>query len=243
MKLPNKTVLITGAAHRLGRSMAFALAQAGCAIALHYHRSENDAREALNAFRACGVNAEGFQADFSDPNVPEALMQAVVHKMGPVEILINNASIYPKANALNSDNVLLEQVFQVNLFAPLALSRAFVHQLPENKSGHIINLCDAATRRAQHTHFAYRLSKTALLEATKSLALELAPRVQVNALALGTILPAKALSPDELQSLSERRIPLQRPCTPDDLTASLLYLLNQDFLTGTVLQLDGGEYL
>ncbi|HAE85304.1 MAG TPA: glucose dehydrogenase [Anaerolineaceae bacterium] len=242
MELKGKNALITGSGIRLGRAIALALAAEGCNLALHYHHSEEEVREVQIEADEAGVRAEIFQADLSNPEQLQQMMHAVAAAFGHIDILINNAGIYPKGKGMDTTSELLEQVFNVNLFAPLLLTRAFAQQLPEGFPGKVINISDAKVFRHQPDHFAYRLTKNGINEMTALFALELAPHITVNAIAPGIMLPLAGNEDADLQDLAERRIPLKRIGSPEIIAENVLHILHQDFMTGTVIRIDGGEW-
>jgi NAD(P)-dependent dehydrogenase (short-subunit alcohol dehydrogenase family) len=242
MDLKGKNALITGSGIRLGRAIALALAAEGCNLALHYHHSAEEVHEVQTAALTMGVQAEIFKADLSDPNQLHQLIQAVTTAFGHIDILINNAGVYLKGKGMETTSEILDQVFRINLFAPLLLTRAFAQQLPEGFEGKVINISDAKVFRHQPDHFAYRLTKNSINEMTALFALELAPTITVNAIAPGVMLPLAGHEDADLQDLAEKRIPLKRIGSPEIIAENVLHILHQDFMTGTVIRIDGGEW-
>ncbi len=162
---------------------------------------------------------------------------------GEIDILINNAAVFPDADTFATTDVeLWDRIFAINLRAPFFLSQAFGRQLG-SREGRIVNIVDARTRRPQTDHFAYRLSKQALWQMTQMLALELAPGTSVNAIALGAILPPPGRNRAYLERIAAENIPMGSPGNTEDVTTNVLHLLTQDFLTGTIIELDGGQFL
>lgn len=243
MELSGKTALITGSGVRLGRAIALALAEQGCHLALHYNSSVELVKELLGLVNTRQVRAEIFQADLSDLKITESLFQQVNERMGSVDILINNASIYPSATGLNLNPTDLENTFRLNLFAPLLLIKIFAQQLPGDKQGKVINISDAKTFVTKKDHFAYRLTKTALNEMTRMFALELAPNITVNAIAPGIMLPLAGFEHIDMDLVAERRVPLKTIGSPEIVAANVVHILRQDFMTGSILKIDGGESL
>jgi len=148
-----------------------------------------------------------------------------------------------KGKGLETTPELLDQAFKLNLYAPLLLTRAFARQLPEGMPGKVINISDAKVFRHQADHFAYRLTKSAINEMTAMFALELAPNITVNAIAPGVMLPLAGHEDEDLQALAQKRIPLKRIGSPEIIAENVLHLLHQDFMTGTVIRVDGGEWV
>lgn len=243
MDIQNKTALISGSGVRLGRAMALALAQKGCNLALHYNSSDAQVREVQAAARNCGVKAEIFQADLTNEKDIQKLIDEADSRFGFFDILINNAGVYLKGNGLDTTSEMLQQQFRLNLFAPILLTRGFASQLPKEAHGKVINISDAKVFRHEFDHFAYRLTKKSINEMTAMFALELAPRITVNAIAPGIMLPLAGKEHVDLQMLADKLVPLKKPGNPEMIAQAVLYLLEQDFITGTIIRLDGGQYL
>ncbi len=244
MHLRGKVALVTGGGVRVGRSLVLALAEAGCHVMIHYGQSAGPAEETRQAAAEFGVRTGLISADLRDAAAVATLIPAAVEALGPVEILINNAGIFPEEDAFaRTDAALWDQIFAVNARAPFLLSQAFAAQLPEGRRGGIINLNDARIPRPAGDHFVYRLAKRALWDMTQIMALELAPRITVNQVALGAILPPPGQPQSYLDQLAEDRVPLRRPGSPDIVAANVLHLLVQDFLTGVTVTIDGGEFI
>lgn len=241
--LAGKVAVVTGGAVRVGRAIALALGQAGCNLLIHYGQSAGPAAETVSAAEAYGVAARSFSADLSRHEEAMAIIPAAVEAFGRVDILVNNAAVFEEGGLAETTFAQWEREIAINLRAPFFLSQAFARQLPEGQPGQIINIVDARVFRAGSDHLAYRLTKAALVTLTKSLALELAPHVRVNAVALGAILPPPGEDESYLQALAQERIPLRQPGNADIVAANVLHLLQQPFLTGVVLPLDGGEFL
>ena len=230
---------------RLGRALALHLARRGFDIALHYGSSEEAAGATADEIRALGRACETFRFDFI--NEPDAgrLLERVTDWRRP-DLLINSASVYDQAPILETDRALLERQFAVNLFAPFDLIRAFGTAkngvAPESPPRQVINILDNNIAFQQFEYAAYLLSKKTLTELTRIAAMELAPGVRVNGIAPGVILPAAVRTEDYLQWRA-RGIPLQRQGAPDNIGRALDYLLDNDFVTGQILVVDGGESL
>jgi len=241
MELRGKTALVTGAGIRLGRAIALALARKGCNLAIHYNRSKDKAVEVQQLASEFGVEAKTFQFDLKDFSNLEQLMSAVNDQMGVADILINNAGNYRKGSGLKTDIVALQSSFNVNLFAPWWLIQSFMKQLPPEKEGKIVNICDAGIFRTASDHFAYRLTKKALYEMTRMFAIELAPRITVNAVAPGIMLPLAGYEHIDMDEVAARKIPLNRIGSPEIIAENVLHILHQDFMTGSIIRIDGGE--
>ncbi|HOF17451.1 MAG TPA: SDR family oxidoreductase [Phycisphaerae bacterium] len=234
------TVLITGAARRIGRALALGLARRGWDIALHYHRSRQEAESAAEQVRQAGRMCELFPADLSDPQAVRTLIPRVFEKCPHCRVLINNASIFERAPLVETTEDLFDRHFAVNFRAPLFLSKDFAARCGEG--GQIVNLLDAKIERTFTPYFAYALSKKALAAFTELAARELAPRVRVNGVCPGLILPPEGEGPEYLARLA-KKIPAGRAGAVDDVVQAVLFLLENEFVTGQILFADGGEHL
>jgi len=233
--LQGKTALITGAAKRLGETISLALARQGANVVVHYHRSEAAARALCGQIERLGVSAMLLQADLSDNRQTEVLLD----QAGPIDILINNASIFEQETLWETTEESLGRNMQVHTVAPLVLARTFARQ---DRAGHIVNLLDTRVTAYDREHAAYHISKRALLTLTRMLALELAPRIAVNAVAPGLILPPAGKDEDYLKKLAYTN-PLKRHGDPADVADAVLFLLSSHFITGQVIYIDGGYHI
>ncbi|MEZ4642753.1 MAG: SDR family oxidoreductase [Chloroflexota bacterium] len=244
MELHGKTAVVTGGAIRVGRAIALALAEAGCNLFIHYGRSAQPAQQTQAEAAAFGITAHIYSADLADADATQSIIPAAQAQFGQVDILINNAAIFPDEDSFTStDLALWDKLMAVNLRAPFLLSRAFAAQIPANGQGKIVNINDGRIRRPAPEHFVYRFSKGGLWQMTEMLAQELAPRITVNQVALGAILPPPGANEAYLQRIAAQRIPLKRHGSAAIVAANVLHLLHQDFLTGVTIPIDGGEFL
>ena len=243
MDLGGQIAIVTGGAVRLGKTLALALAGAGCDIALHFHSSREAAEETATEIRDRGVRAVTVRADFSTPDkAAKFVFERTVSELGPVAILVNSAAIFEPGTLGTTTTDQWDRQFAVNLETPFRLAREFSHRRIQGKPGQIINITDWRATRPSVGHLTYTLTKSALVSLTTILAQELAPEIQVNAIAPGAILPASQANVSEFDRLAER-IPLRRTGKPADIADAMLYLLRSDFLTGEVLHVTGGEQL
>ncbi len=231
---------MTGGGRRVGRSIALALAEAGANLAVHYNSSDSDAAETAELVRAFGVQAELFKADLSDATATARLIDEVNSSMGQVNILVNNASAFSKGTLADTSLDVWESYMAVNFRAPFLLAQAMHRSLPEDETGKVISLNDWRTARANR--FAYGVSKAALSGLTKSLAVAMAPNVQVNELALGAILPP-ADSLDETGERVAKAAPAGRMGTLEEVSSAVISLVQNDFITGETLYIDGGRHV
>lgn len=239
----NRIAIVTGGAVRIGRELSLRLADAGCDVCVHYHSSSDDAAQVVARIEAMGRRAIAVRADLSRPDDSARLiLDRCGCDLGPAGILINSAAIFEPCSleAVNADN--WQRHLDLNLAAPVFLSQAFARQLPAGLRGDIINIVDWRATRPVPGHLPYTISKAGLAALTKLLAVELAPRIQVNAIAPGAILPPPGVDLTAFQTLTEQ-IPLQRTGTPQDVADAMLFLLGSDFITGEILHITGGQHL
>ena len=239
LPLSGRVALVTGGAARLGRAIALGLAARGADLALHYNSSEAAAKTTAEEIRALGRKCTLIRADLRQADSPGKIFQAAGAVYKKVDILINSAAVFDRGTLEKTSPELWENTLAVNLRAPFFLSQAFAAQ---TENGDIIFLADSRVRRPTVEFLAYTLTKSALITLTRSLAKSLAPRIRVNAVAPGAILPPPGEGEEYLQRLIPR-IPLKRPGTPDDIMRGVIYLLEASFVTGEILHIDGGEYL
>jgi 2-deoxy-D-gluconate 3-dehydrogenase len=241
-RLDNKVALITGAASGLGAAIATALAEAGAQVAVHGNR-----RAANETAEAIGEQAAAFQADLSHTASPESLFNRVIERFGRVDILINNAGTIHRDAAVDTSLDSWQQVLQVNLTSVFQLSQlAARDMMARNAAGKIVNIASLLSFQGGIRVPAYAASKGGVAQLTKALANEWAPKnIQVNAIAPGYFATTntEALQADETRSRQIlERIPAGRWGQPQDLTGAALFLASSasDYVTGTVLTVDGG---
>jgi NAD(P)-dependent dehydrogenase (short-subunit alcohol dehydrogenase family) len=237
--------VVTGAGVRLGRALALALADAGASVCVHYAHSLDDAKQTVRMIEQRGGRAVLVQADLQQGRAAcHGLVRAACEALGPIDILVNSAAIFEPASLQEVDEDHFDRHLQLNLKGPLYLSQAFAAQLSASGdgAGHIVNIADWRALKPPPGHLAYTLTKAGIVALTKMLAQELAPRVRVNAIAPGAILPPPGAGPDYEREIA-RRIPLGRMGGLESVTSALLFLLANDFVTGEVLCVTGGEQL
>ncbi len=236
------TALITGGAVRVGRAITLGLAEAGLRVVIHYHNSAAPARELAAEIRDRGGEAVTLQADLGRHDEVLLLADQAEEPFGPVDVLINNASIFPDAGLDEVDRALWDRTMAINLEAPFFLTQQLGGRMKARGRGLIINLGDLAGMQSWRGYVAHGISKAALLHLTKVAARSLAPEVRVNAIAPGTVLPPQEMADSVVESLASRA-PLQRNGSPDDVVHAVLYLLHAEFVTGETLVIDGGRLL
>jgi NAD(P)-dependent dehydrogenase (short-subunit alcohol dehydrogenase family) len=240
--LRGRTALVTGAARRVGRAIADALAREGADVLAHYGHSAGEAEQAAAGLRALGVRAWTLQADLGDPDQVAALWEQARATAGPIDILVNSASSFPEDTLADFTPAALEASLRVNALAPVLLARLFAAAGPGRAAPAdrvIVNLLDSRALGRMRAHFSYQAGKRLLGHFTRLLALELAPAVRVNAVAPGMILPPEGLDPARRARLAATNL-LGRWGRPEDVARAVLFLSSNDFLTGQVLYVDGG---
>jgi NAD(P)-dependent dehydrogenase (short-subunit alcohol dehydrogenase family) len=238
-ELQGKTALITGAGMRIGHSIAIALAKEGANIVMHYPIQVSETDELRSELQRLGVKWWPVKADFTKPEEYESLIEKTLEAAGALDILVNNAAIFSPGGLKEINFPDLLRHIQVNAWAPLVLSRDFARLVG---GGKIINILDAKIVGYDFAHIAYISSKHMLSLLTKMTALEFAPRIAVNAIAPGLILPPAGKDETYLNQLAQR-VPLKRHGGPDDIADAAIYLLKSDFLTGQIIYVDGGRHL
>ena len=237
--LRGRTALVTGGARRLGRATALALAEAGVHVGVHYLASGAEAEETAAAIRAHGVRAVALPADLGQPATLESFFGRAVEALGPIDILINNASIFPAARLTEVSVDEIERNLRVNALGPFVLARALAAQ---QRPASVVNFLDTRVLDYDAKHVAYHLSKRMLFDLTRMMALEFAPAVRVNGVAPGLILPPRGEDEAYLARLAHTN-PLQRYGGPDDVVAAVLFLLRSPFITGQIIYIDGGRHM
>ena len=238
--LLGKTILVTGAARRIGRALTLACAHAGADVIIHYGHSNQEAEEAQHEIESIGRRAWTVQADLAQADEVAKLV-AQAGKMGTLYALVNSAAVFGRMSMQDTTLSDWESHLAVNLTAPFLLSQAFAKQVPKDKNGRIINILDWRALRPGADHFPYTISKSALAALTKSLAIALAPNITVNGIAPGAILPPtdQPVSSDIVKS-----IPAARWGELPELESTLIFLLTGPaYITGEIIHVDGGRHL
>jgi pteridine reductase len=238
--LKGKTILITGAARRLGKHLAITAAQAGANIVIHHGHSNLEAEVTRTEVESFGVNAAIIKCDLNDPTQVNELVPKA-NEFGQLFALVNNAAIFAPLKFLETSLSNWQDHLNTNLTAPFLLSQSFAKALPANENGRIINILDWRALRPGKDHFPYTISKAGLATLTRALALSLAPRITVNGIALGAVIPPSDGGSEEkiIQA-----VPANRWATLDELSELFLFLLiGPLYITGEIIHLDGGRHL
>ena len=242
MDLSGQVALVTGSAHRLGRSIGQALAAAGADIAVHYHSSAEAANVAVHEFRDLGVRAEAFKADLRDPDQIGTLFAALVEQFGKLDVLVNSAALFQRKPALEITLDDWNSVINLNLRAAFLCSQRAAELMLRAGGGAIVNIADAGAFQPWPGYAHHCISKAGLLMMTRVLARALAPEIRVNAIAPGPVLPPEELDADERGKLAEMTA-LKKLGTPEDVARTVLFLLESDYITGETIVVDGGKLL
>lgn len=236
------TALVTGAARRIGRDIARALARDSWAVAVHCNNSTEDAAATVAAIESEGGRAVALAADLADPVAAGALVGRAGNALGPVGLLVNNASLFEPDTIATLAPATIARHMAVNLQAPLLLARALADALPAGAEGVVVNVLDQKLANPNPDFLSYTLSKAALGEATRLLAMALAPRVRVVAVAPGLTLPAPGQSAAQFAAV-HGRTPLGRGAAAADIASAVVWLAGARAVTGVTLLVDGGQHL
>lgn len=249
-----RTVLVTGAAKRLGREIALALAAGGWQVAVHYRGSADDATKTIAdcaQLARAGAQFDTFQADLADEAAVRGLLPRVAERFGTVDAVVNNASLFQHDSATSVGFDTLAAHLRTNTGAPVLLAQALHQHLkqrgaegekPEATQGVVVNLLDQKLWNPNPDFFSYTLSKAALEAATTMLAQALAPQLRVVGVAPGLTLTSHLLSQEKFEQLHQLS-PLGRSSTPEDVAATVKFALENRSITGTTLLVDGGQHL
>lgn len=242
MDLRGRIGIVTGGGVRVGRAIALGLAHAGTDVFVHYNHSGDSAAATAEEARTLGVRASTGSVDLSDPSSAGDLIDLAEQSLGAASILINNASGFPSDTIMDMTLENWRRTFDLTLASPVFATQAFATALPADLEGAVVNLTDVRTESPYREHFSYTVAKGGVDTFTRTAALQLAPRIRVNAVALGVVLPP----PGEDDDYAERRaaeLPIGRVGGTDPVVAAVLSLLENDFVTGEILRVDGGGHL
>ena len=234
-----KAALITGASLRIGKALALALADNAIRVGIHYFRSEKPALALASTLKQRGVQTTLVSGDLSSPETTQKVLENAASDLNGIDYLINNASVWHPSHLMSFNQENLQSTISVNTFAPLVLTRSFARA---SMQGVVLNLLDCRMTDYDQSNVAYHLSKRLLSDLTRLLAIELAPRIRVNAVAPGLILPPKGGRRDYLEQRRKSN-PLERIGTLKDITDAALFLLNAPSVTGQTVFVDGGRNL
>ena len=237
-----QAALVTGGAQRIGRALVLALADSGYGVAIHYHRSGTAAAALAKDIIAAGGKAVALAADLADESAVARLLPAAEAALGPIGVLVNNASIFGNDTVATATRESWDAHLAINLRAPFVLIQEFAARLPEDAGGAVVNLLDERVWNLTPYFVSYTLTKSALWTLTRTLALALAPRIRVNGIGPGPTLPSPRQSAEQFTD-RVHAMPLKRGTSPAEVAAALRFILASPAMTGQMIALDGGEHL
>jgi NAD(P)-dependent dehydrogenase (short-subunit alcohol dehydrogenase family) len=237
-----QTALITGAGKRIGRAIALDLADHGWAVAVHYNRSSGAAQEVVEQITGAGGRAVAVGGDLTREAEVQAIVPAVVDALGPLGLLVNNASVFENDTVADATRESWDRHMEANLRAPVVLIQAFARQLPEDAAGAVVNILDQRVWNPTPYFMSYTVAKMGLWSLTRTLAMALAPRIRINAIGPGPTLKNDRQSDHHFER-QWRAVPLARPTDPAEVAEAVRYLAAAQAVTGQMLALDGGEHL
>ena len=232
-----KLALVTGSSIRLGRGFALRLAELGYAIILHYNTSESQVNETENLIKSNGGEAYHIQADFRDEGQIHRMWNFVDTLPGQLKVLINCAALITKQGIMDLKTNDLDEQISINLKAPLICSQEAAIRMEDGSV--IINISDAGVNKFWTGYSGYLISKSALEMMTRLMAKKLAPKIRVNAIAPGLVLPLETISGQQWQDLLDK-VPMKRAATIDEITSVGELIINNQYITGQIIQVDGG---
>jgi pteridine reductase len=239
-----RVALVTGGGRRIGAAISLDLAELGYVVAVVYHKSAKEADGVVASIREKGGEAESFALDLRNPAKISTMLNEVTRKLGPVGLLINNASLFLPTPMEEQEGQweIMDSLLHVNLQGPMMLAMLAARSM-EERGGVVINMCDIWAEKPLRGHAAYSAAKAGLISATQVLAREAAPEVRVNAIAPGAILAPENRDGKGAFQKSLARTPLARAASPDAILQAIRYLLTANYVTGEVLHVDGGRRL
>ena len=240
MDLENKVALVTGAGVRIGQAVAVKLGQLGMRVVIHYHHSEEGAKQTIQKLPGKNSRHLVLQADLKDVSAIKELVHKAEKQAGPVSVLVNNAAEFFPTPLFSATEEEWDNLLALNLKAPFFLSQAVGEVMKSSGEGKIINMVDVSAERPWKSFLPYCASKAALISLTRGLARALSPEVQVNGIAPGTVLPPPEHIEMDLTASVENSL-LKRIGKAEDIVQAVEYLLQSDFVTGTILPVDGGR--
>ncbi|MCZ6636877.1 MAG: SDR family oxidoreductase [Alphaproteobacteria bacterium] len=237
-----KNALVTGGAQRIGRAICLALAEAGYGICIHHHASVEAAKELAASITGQGGRAVTLKTDFRQEAETTELIGRATEAIGPIDLLVNNASLFERDEADTVTRESWDRHMEVNLRAPFVLTQGFAAALPHGVEGNVVNILDQRVENLTPHFFSYTLSKSGLWTLTRTFALALAPRIRVNGIAPGPVLPSTRQSDDDFLCQAQAT-PLGRAVGPDEIARSVLFVLEAGSMTGQLIALDSGQHL
>ncbi|SHJ16015.1 NAD(P)-dependent dehydrogenase, short-chain alcohol dehydrogenase family [Roseomonas rosea] len=240
-KIP-RAALVTGGAKRIGRAIALALAEAGFDLAIHHRDSPEEAEEVAGRARALGRRATLLRADLAREAEVESLIPDATAKLGPIGVLVNNASRFERDEWDNATRESWDRHMEPNLRAPFVLTQAMALALPEEAEGAVVNMLDQRVLSLTPHFVSYTVTKAALWALTQSMALALAPRIRVNGIGPGPTVASTRQTEAQFRAQCEST-PLRHGSSPEEVAQGVMAILSLPAMTGQMIALDGGQHL
>lgn len=238
MNIDGKVALITGAAKRVGRAIAIDLARRGARVGIHYRSSEREAQETLKEVG----DGQLFKAELTDLKAVEKMLNDVASRFGGLDILVNSASIFAPGKANETTSQQWDAQLNANAKAPFFVAQHAARLMQPRGHGKIINIADVAGEVIWPGYFSYSVSKAALIAVNRGQAKAYAPSIQVNAIAPGPILFPEYYTDEQKKAAVERTL-LKREGSPQDIVNAVVFLIENDYITGELIHVDGGRHL
>ena len=242
LQLEGKIALVTGAGHRLGREIAQALGRRGCHTIVHYHAAAGPAAATVRELEALGVRAQAVQADLRDPSALAGLFEAVDRSLGGPDLLVNSAAILEPVALLEADDAAWSRTIDLNLKASFFCLQQAARRMQARGGGAVVNVSDVAGLAPWPRYPIHSISKAGVEMLTRVAARALAPAIRVNAVAPGPVLKPQGMPEARWEQIGAG-LPLGRPGAPSDIVEAVLFLFENDFITGETLVVDGGDLL
>jgi NAD(P)-dependent dehydrogenase (short-subunit alcohol dehydrogenase family) len=242
MDIADKVALITGSSKRIGRETAIELARRGARVAVHYRSDEPGAHETARLARDAGGESRIFRAELTHAAEVQTMFAAIERHFGGLDVLVNNASAFDPGTLEESSPALWDAQMDSNARAPFFLAQQAAALMARRGAGKIVNLVDTAGEIVWPAYLAYSVSKAALIAVNRGLAKALAPHIQVNGVAPGPVLFPDYYTQDQKHLAVERTL-LKRPGSARDIVNAVVFLIENDYITGEVLHVDGGRHI
>jgi len=236
MDINGKVALVTGAGKRIGKEIALELARRGARIAVHYRSSAREAKE------VAGSTGAIFQAELTDTTAIERMFRDITAAFGRLDILVNSASVFSPATADGTTSEEWDTQLDTNARGPFFVAQHAARLMRKSGSGKIVNIVDVAGELIWAAYFPYSVSKAALIAVNRGLAKAYAPEIQVNAIAPGPVLFPEDYTEEQKQSAIDRTL-LKRAGSAQDIVNAVVFLIENDYITGEVIHVDGGRHV
>jgi len=242
MNIDGKVALITGSAKRIGRAIAVELGKKRARLGIHYRSSDREAQETLKMVRDAGAEGALFQCELTDTRAVEQMFREIGARFGSLDILVNNASVFSPSTVDQTRPEEWDHQMDSNAKAAFFVAQQAATLMVKAGQGKIINLADVAGEVIWPGYFAYSVSKAALIAVNRGLARAYAPSIQVNAIAPGPVLFPEHYTEDQKKTAVEKTL-LKREGTPQDIVNAVIFLIENDYITGELIHVDGGRHL